>query len=65
MICSSFQPLLGADWNELLEDLNQERLFQSKNGASELVLSSYDLPLANTAAIMEACNKILVDESYA
>ena len=65
LICSSFQPLLGADWNELLEDLNQERLFQSKNGASELVLSSYDLPLANTAAIMEACNKILVDESYA
>ena len=65
LICSGFQPLLGADWNELLEDLNQERLFQSKNGASELVLSSYDLPLANTAAIMEACNKILVDESYA
>ena len=65
LICSSFQPLLGADWNELLEDLNQERLFQSKNGASELVLSSYDLPLANTAAIMEACNKILVEESYA
>lgn len=64
LICSSFQPLLGADWNGLLEDLNQERLFQSKNGAGELVLSSFDLPLANTVAIMQACNKILVDESY-
>lgn len=64
LICSSFQPLLDADWNGLLEDLNQERLFQSKNGASELVLSSYDLPLANTVAIMQSCNKILVDESY-
>lgn len=64
LICSSFQPLLDADWNGLLEDLNQERLFQSKSGASELVLSTYDLSLANTAAIMQACNKILMDESY-
>ncbi|SPX82038.1 site-specific integrase [Moraxella ovis] len=64
LICTSFQPLLGADWKGLLEDLNQDRLFQSKNGASELVLSSYDLPLANASAIMRACNKILMDESY-
>lgn len=64
LICTSFQPLLDADWKGLLDDLNRERLFQSKNGASELVISSFNLPLANTVAIMQACNKILVDESY-
>lgn len=57
--CARFQPLLHAPWDELLVDLTEEMEDRRENGASDLVLQSYDLAIVHVAAIMKACdNKI-------
>ncbi|HCE2806904.1 TPA: site-specific integrase [Vibrio parahaemolyticus] len=57
--CARFQPLLHAPWDELLVDLTEEMEDRRENGASDLVIQSYDLAIVHVAAIMKACdNKI-------
>lgn len=55
VVCVRFQPLLHAPWNELLSDLIGELEERHKQGASELVLQSYDLAITHVSAIMRAC----------
>ncbi|WP_220455986.1 site-specific integrase [Vibrio rotiferianus] len=54
--CSRFQPLLHAPWDELLVDLTEEMEDRRENGASDLVLQSYDLAIVHVAAILKACD---------
>ena len=59
VVCIRFQPLLHAPWTELLGDLINELEERQKQGASELVLQSYDLAVAHIGAIIRACDKQL------
>ena len=62
LICTSFQPLLDADWIGLREEIFNERTFHNTNGSSEMVLNSFDLQLANLTAIIEACKELKREE---
>ncbi|TDV89915.1 phage integrase family protein [Halomonas alkaliantarctica] len=55
VVCVRFQPLLNAPWSELLGEMISELEERHKQGASELVLQSYDLAIAHVSAIMRAC----------
>lgn len=57
LLCDQFQPLLYAPWDELFLDLLEEVEQRHKDGASELVLKSYDLQLSRVKAILDACDK--------
>jgi integrase len=57
--CVSFQPHLHADWAGLLLELVEEREDRERMGAGEDVLQSYDLPIAYTKAIIDACREEL------
>lgn len=59
IVCDLFQPFLHAPWENLLLDLIEEMERLQLKGASELILQSYDLQLANVRGIMEACDKII------
>ena len=57
LLCDQFQPLLYAPWDELFLDLLEEVEQRHKEGASELVIKSYDLQLSRVKAILDACDK--------
>lgn len=57
LLCDQFQPLLYAPWDELFLDLLEEVEQRHKDGASELVIKSYDLQLSRVKAILDACDK--------
>lgn len=59
LLCRNFQPMLDAPWDELLVELLEEVESQRELGASDMVIQSYDLQLAHTRAIMNACDRIL------
>ncbi|MCM8885318.1 MAG: site-specific integrase [Candidatus Thiodiazotropha sp.] len=61
--CGSFQPHLHADWDGLLIELVEEREEREKMGAGEDVLQSYNLPIAYTKAIIDACQEELSKEA--
>lgn len=59
LLCSQFQPLVYAPWDELFLEFIEELEQRKREGASELVLKSYDLQLAHVKAIMDACDKYI------
>lgn len=65
LLCSQFQPLVYAPWDELFLEFIEELEQRKREGASELVLKSYDLQLAHIKAIMDACDKYIQRESIA
>lgn len=65
LLCNQFQPLAYAPWDELFLEFVEELEQRKREGASELVLKSYDLQLAHIKAIMEACDKYVQAESIA
>lgn len=62
LICSHFQPLVDAPWEDVLVDLMEEVEHKQALGASDLVLKSFNLQLAHVKAIMDACDKIKSEE---
>lgn len=65
LLCNQFQPLAYAPWDELFLEFVEELEQRKREGASELVLKSYDLQLAHIKAIMDACDKYVQMESIA
>lgn len=61
--CSNFQPHLHADWEGLLIELVEEHDERKKMGAGEDVLQSYNLTIAYTKAILDACQQELGKET--
>ncbi|MFN4316894.1 site-specific integrase [Acinetobacter parvus] len=57
LLCNQFQPLAYAPWDELFLEFVEELEQRKREGASELVLKSYDLQVAHIKAIMDACDK--------
>ena len=62
LLCSQFQPLLDAPWEDVLLDLMEEIEHKQAIGASDLILKSFNLQLAHVKAIMNACDKIKLEE---
>lgn len=65
LLCNQFQPLAYAPWDELFLEFVEELEQRKREGASELVLKSYDLQLAHIKAIMDACDKFIQMEVIA
>jgi len=65
LLCNKFQPLLHAPWDELFLELLEEMEQREKDGASELILKSFDLQLAHVKAILDACDKRITMEEIA
>jgi hypothetical protein len=65
LLCNQFQPLAYAPWDELFLEFVEELEQRKREGASELVLKSYDLQLAHIKAIMDACDKYIQMEPIA
>ena len=65
LLCNQFQPLVYAPWDNLFLEFIEELEQRRREGASELVLKSYDLQLANIKAIMDACDKFIQQEVIA
>ena len=62
LLCSQFQPLLDAPWEDVLLDLMEEIEHKQAMGASDLILQSFNLQLAHVKAIMNACDKIKLEK---
>ena len=62
LLCSQFQPLLDAPWEDVLLDLMEDIEHKQTMGASDLILQSFNLQLAHVRAIMNACDKIKLEE---
>lgn len=65
LLCNQFQPLIYAPWDELFLEFIEELEQRRREGASELILKSYDLQLANIKAIMDACDKSIQQQVIA
>lgn len=65
LLCNQFQPLAYAPWDELFLEFVEELEQRKREGASDLVLKSYDLQLAHIKAIMDACDKYIKQEPIA
>ena len=62
LLCSQFQPLLDAPWEDVLLGLMEDIEHKQAMGASDLILQSFNLQLAHVKAIMNACDKIKLEE---
>ena len=58
LVCTQFQPWINAPWNDLLDELFNEREGQKKANATSGVLQSYDMQIAQAYAIKTAAEEM-------